>query len=558
MQSAQLIYLQTIEALLEDNEIDKALDALLDLDKKTQAGIREDIILQAGNHKQASQMFSRQLISFDDFSRASAKTRFGLLEIMKDIPERLDRDAKIRSVNTYQFTVPDDVRLEKVIGGQNNLLKINWLEKALRAAKAVCRVVCDDGNLGTGFLTKEGYIFTNNHVLKDIATAKSARIEFNYEVDSSGSVKTRTSYKLDTTDFISSTPDQFDFAKVRVIDNPSQPLSQWGFVEFDTSAIPTVSESVTIIPKGEDKQIALNANEVVSVWDKYLFYTTDTEPGSSGSPVFNKDWKVVAIHHAGKTDAEGGVQINARGDKRGANRGILFTNIFDFIANNPQKSNNSTGKTDVKKPTKPPKSTKTKTTEQESFKKPEKPVKPATTSDKPKPTKPTPTTPTVNTPAKPVLVQPMTPQIEAKPKPVFNPIPKFVILYDINDSMAAKTLSKHLAILKFTKKLRLYDVHSDLKPGEDMHVRINEELMDAKFAVCLITPNFANDEIIFGITLSLPKGVALIPLKIEKTNLDGTGIEKLKSLPSLGRAVSDFNNTEAGFADIAENLKKLL
>jgi V8-like Glu-specific endopeptidase len=546
MQNAQLIYLQTIEALLEDNEIDKALEALLDLDKKTQAGIREDIILQAGNHKQASQMFSRQLISFDDFSRASAKTRFGLLEIMKDIPERLDRDAKIRSVNTYQFTVPDDARLEKVIGGQNNLLKINWLEKALRAAKAVCRVVCDDGNLGTGFLTKEGYIFTNNHVLKDIATAKSARIEFNYEVDTGGNVKTRTSYQLDTSDFISSTPDQFDFAKVRVIDNPAQPLSQWGFVEFDTSAIPTVAESVTIIqhPKGEDKQIALNANEVVSVWDKYLFYTTDTEPGSSGSPVFNKDWKVVAIHHAGKTDAEGGVQINAKGDKRGANRGILFGKIFEFIDNSGKKATNKTPVLESKKPTKP---AKPKTKEQESFKNTVKPTK-----ETPKPT------PIVTTPPKPVIVTPISPAIEVKPKPVFNPIPKFVILYNQNDTNAAKTLSKHLAILKFTKKLRLYDVHIDVKPGEDMLARINDELMDAKFALCLITPNFASDEAIFGTALSLPKGVTLIPLKIEKTDLDGTGIEKLKSLPSLGRAVADFNTSEAGFADIAENIKKLI
>jgi V8-like Glu-specific endopeptidase len=556
MQNAQLIYLQTIEALLEDNEVDKALDALLDLDKKTQAGIKEDIILQSGNFKQASQMFNRQLISFDDFSRASAKTRFGLLEIMKDIPERLDRDAKIRSVNTFQFTVPDDARLEKVIGGQNNLLKINWLEKALRAAKAVCRVVCDDGNLGTGFLTKEGYIFTNNHVLKDIATAKSARIEFNYEVDAAGNVKTRSSYQLDTSDFISSTPDQFDFAKVRVIDNPAQPLSQWGFVEFDTSAIPTVSESVTIIqhPKGEDKQIALNANDVVSVWDKYLFYTTDTEPGSSGSPVFNKDWKVVAIHHAGKTEAEGGVQINAKGDKRGANRGILFSKIFDFIASVGNNTKETVLTPQTPKPTKPPKK---KPKEQESVKNPVKPAK-ETVKVSPLPSTPTNSTPVVNIQPKPVVTTPIAAAIEVKPKPVFNPIPKFIILYDLNDSTAAKTLSKHLAILKFTKKLRLYDMHTDVKPGEDLLVRLNEELLDAKFAICLITPNFASSEDVFSTALSLPKGVSLIPIKIEKTNLDGTGIEKLKSLPTLGRVVTDFNTSEAGFADIAENLKKLI
>jgi V8-like Glu-specific endopeptidase len=28
-------------------------------------------------------------------------------------------------------------------------------------------------------------------------------------------------------------------------------------------------------------------------------YITDTLPGSSGSPVFNDDWRIVALHHSG-------------------------------------------------------------------------------------------------------------------------------------------------------------------------------------------------------------------------------------------------------------------
>ena len=55
---------------------------------------------------------------------------------------------------------------------------------------------------------------------------------------------------------------------------------------------------------------------------------TDTERGSSGSPVFNNDWKVIALHHAGKTEEDGGLVINpATGEKRGANEGILIKNI---------------------------------------------------------------------------------------------------------------------------------------------------------------------------------------------------------------------------------------
>jgi V8-like Glu-specific endopeptidase len=514
MQNAQVIYLQTIEGLLEENEVDKALDALLDLDKQTQAGIRQDIIMQSGNFKEANKMFQRGMISFEEFSRISARTRYGLLELMKDVPKRIERDAKIRSLSTFQFEVPDEARLEKIIGPQNNLLKINWLEKALQASKAVCRVVCSDGELGTGFLTKDGYLFTNNHVIPSAEVARDSRIEFNYEIDATGNTKTRTSYQLDPADFATSTPDQFDFSRIKVIDNPDAPLSQWGFVEIDPSAIPTVGEAVTIIqhPKGLDKQIALNANDVLSVWNQHVYYTTDTEPGSSGSPVFNKDWKVVAIHHAGKTDAEGGLQINARGDKRGANRGVLFQNIFQVLGKSAPAA-------------KPAASAK--------------PVSGSESTKAPEPAKPAPTT------------------AAASPKPT-NATPKFVVVYDAKDSPHCATFNKHLFILKATKKIQLYNVQ-DAPAGEDLVARAEQELAVADYVLVLITPNLFNEETWFQLIMgALEMGKRVIPIHIEKLDIDGTGLEKLKSLPTMNRTVSDFPNSDAAYADIVSEIKKLV
>jgi len=46
-------------------------------------------------------------------------------------------------------------------------------------------------------------------------------------------------------------------------------------------------------------RIAITANQVVNVFEHRLQYTTDTLPGSSGSPVFNDAWEVIALHHAG-------------------------------------------------------------------------------------------------------------------------------------------------------------------------------------------------------------------------------------------------------------------
>ncbi|MBK8969372.1 MAG: trypsin-like peptidase domain-containing protein [Lewinellaceae bacterium] len=514
MQNAQIIYLQTIEGLLEENEVDKALDALLDLDKQTQAGIRQDIIMQSGNFKEANKMFQRGMISFEEFSRISARTRFGLLELMKEVPKRIQRDAKIRSLNTFQFQVPDEARLEKIIGPQSNLLKINWLEKALQASKAVCRVVCSDGELGTGFLTKEGYLFTNNHVIPSAEVAKDARIEFNYELDANGATKTRNAYRLDPNDFATSTPDQFDFSRIKIIDNPDSPLSQWGYVEFDPSAIPTVGEPVTIIqhPKGQDKQIALNANEVLGVWNQHVYYTTDTEPGSSGSPVFNKDWKVVAIHHAGKTDAEGGLQINARGDRRGANRGVLFEQIFQVLKNGgaPTTSSHSpsAGNESVK-------------------------------------------------PAEPIPAPSQTPAV-APPTTANNATPKFVVVYDAQDTPHCETLKRHLFILKATKKIELYNVH-EAQVGADIAGQAKAKIAEADYVLVLITPNLFNTETWFHLILeAMEGGKRIIPIFIEKLDIDGTGLEKLRALPTMNRTVSDFPNSDAAYADIVTEIKKLV
>ena len=328
MQNAQALVLETVNGLIEENEIEKALDTLKDLDKQTGADIWQDLTLQYSNLRSAAKAQREGRIAFEEFRRYEAQAKYALTELMKEIPRKVALNAKIRGVGAFQFDVPDEPTLEKVLGPINHLVRIDWLDKARAAANAVCRVVCEDGNLGTGFLTKEGYVFTNNHVIGSAEVAKTARIEFNFEEG-----KTRTAYQIDASDFITSPQTDLDFTRVKVIDRADAPLSQWGFVEFDPDAVPSLNEPVTLIqhPEGEVKQIALTSNEVVGQLKQYLFYKTDTKRGSSGSPIFNNNWKVVAIHHAGLKLEEGGYIINAKGEKAGANQGILFRDIFAHI-----------------------------------------------------------------------------------------------------------------------------------------------------------------------------------------------------------------------------------
>ncbi len=325
MQNAQTLVLETVNGLIEDNEIEKALDTLKDLDKQTGADIWQDLTLQYSNYRSAMQAQNQGRIDFKEFSLYESRVKYALTELMKSIPRKVALNAKIHGVGAFDFEIPDGARLEKLLGPKSNLVTVDWLEKARTAANAVCRIVAGD-DVGTGFLTKEGYVFTNNHVIRSAEAAKTARLEFNYEVG-----KTITAYQVDASDFKSSPPDQLDFARVKVIDRADAPLSKWGCVEFDTESLPLVGEDVTIIqhPLGDVKKF--KSDEVLGQLNQHLFYTTETEPGSSGSPVLNKNCKVIALHHAGKTMAEGGLVINAKGDRSGANRGILFRDIFAFI-----------------------------------------------------------------------------------------------------------------------------------------------------------------------------------------------------------------------------------
>ncbi|MCC6413340.1 MAG: trypsin-like peptidase domain-containing protein [Saprospiraceae bacterium] len=523
MQNAQDVYIDAIKALIREDEIGMAIEKLDELDKKVKAGLDDDIIQQNARFRSLQRDTRDGVSTTQDIDQRRAVLRRNLLSILDDVPRKLELNAKIHGLNAYQFRVPDEANLEKIIGPGSNLLRINWLEKALKASKAVCRVVCADGNLGTGFLDSEGYLYTNNHVLSSSDVAAQARIEFNYEMDAGGNVKSRSSYALDATDFKTSLPNEFDFARVRVIDNPADPIKQWGYVEIDPTAVPTFGEAVTIIqhPKGEDKQIALHANEVIGQLNQHLFYTTDTQPGSSGSPVFNKDWKVVAIHHAGKTDAEGGLVVNARGDRKGANRGILFGSIFQFLGKKggaPVASGSPVSDSG-----------------RERFY--SDPVL--------QPTHPTPV---------PVPPQPAPANDQRPPAAV----PLFLVVYALDDNASAKMLNKHLNVLKITKKITVYNVHEALGGG-DVLGEAQAKLDQADYILALVSVNLFNEPAWFDLVYNaMENGKRVIPILIEKTDWEGTGLEKRKSLPSLNRTVSDFPSADAAWADVVAELKKLL
>lgn len=203
--------------------------------------------------------------------------------------------------------------LERLLG-DNDLIEVAFLEAGYRAARSVGRIdVRRDGDhagFGTGSLVSPRLLLTNNHVLESAADAADSRVEFDYQVDPDGVPLHSVSFALDPDAFFITDP-ELDYSLVAVIERAGgRELAEFGWNRLIAAEGKVLrGEKVNIVqhPGGEPKQLALRENKVVDLLERFIHYQTDTAPGSSGSPVFNDEWQLIALHHSGvpKTDAQG-------------------------------------------------------------------------------------------------------------------------------------------------------------------------------------------------------------------------------------------------------------
>ncbi len=198
---------------------------------------------------------------------------------------------------------------EKISGGAD-FLPAYFLSRGDTRARAVCKINLPGGS-GSGFLVgQRGFIMTNNHVIASVEEARDALAEFDFEEESASLTVTLEPDRF----FVTSA--ELDFTIVGCDPSAVSEIEPIGLLR--SPATVTRNERVNIVqhPRGRKKEVALHDNKVKRVKDKVVWYTTDTEPGSSGSPVFNNEWDLVALHHAGWFEADGtttneGVRIAA-------------------------------------------------------------------------------------------------------------------------------------------------------------------------------------------------------------------------------------------------------
>lgn len=197
---------------------------------------------------------------------------------------------------------------ERIING-DELQPVSYLERGAIAAKAVARVAIGaadarSGSYGTGFLIAPGVLITNNHVLPDAATAAGSLAQFRFEISLDDRQLPPLSYGLDPRALFFTSP-TLDFTVVAVgpaEDRGAPDPASFGFLPLlEDTGKASEGEWLTIIqhPESERKQVCVRENKLIKRGQDVLWYSTDTKPGSSGAPVFNNDWFVVALHHMG-------------------------------------------------------------------------------------------------------------------------------------------------------------------------------------------------------------------------------------------------------------------
>lgn len=203
---------------------------------------------------------------------------------------------------------------ERIIQG-NELQPVNYLELGMLAARSICRIKLIDASgthcgWGTGFLIAPEVLLTNNHVFPTLGMARRSIAQFDVEQDIFGASKPVAEFSLEP-DRLFHTLADLDFSVVAVSPRAAggEPLSRYGFLPLIGATGKVVDgEWLTIVqhPEGKAKQVCVRENRLLTRTDDVLWYSTDTLGGSSGSPVFNNGWQVVALHHKGVPEEKNG------------------------------------------------------------------------------------------------------------------------------------------------------------------------------------------------------------------------------------------------------------
>ncbi len=263
----------------------------------------------------------------EDPENLLAYEEFRLLQLQFDEVEEASRIEQRRRLLPIAQLAPQ----ERILG-ESDLFQVNYLTRGSLAARAVGRVsVFNEYNIplgsGTGFLVGPGLLLTNHHVLSTRNLAAHSHVLFEYEYDENNGLKTTERFDLTDEVFCTSETHDFTFCSVQRTGSLGHSLSAYGVHTLIRESGKAVKgEPVSIIQhaSGLPKQIAIRNSRIIGRARQFVYYITDTEQGSSGSPVLNDQWLVVGLHHRS-------VPHFFKTCEYVANRGIRVSSIYEEL-----------------------------------------------------------------------------------------------------------------------------------------------------------------------------------------------------------------------------------
>jgi endonuclease G len=302
-----------ISASRQDGWVDKACNALASPRLKTEVAATT---AKPRNPKAKPKKDNRPK---DSDAGELLTTAFGVAPVAISLTPQAEKAARLGA--WVKEASDNDVRKlgEEALIGNNDTVSVEFFERALTASRPVGQILVAGEARGTGFFVGEGLLITNHHVIQDQELAGMSVIIMNVEENRVGPVLPQEEFSLDPASFFL-TNATLDYTLVAV-----RPLSERGTTTADSfGRLPLVRGKGKIL-KGHPTNVIHHmggGNKVVSFREGVLvelpergnaadfcYYTSDTDKGSSGSPVFNDTWEVVALHHHAlpRLDAHGRV-----------------------------------------------------------------------------------------------------------------------------------------------------------------------------------------------------------------------------------------------------------
>ena len=207
-------------------------------------------------------------------------------------------DPAVTSPEALLFT--DDLTMPA--GRVPNL--IATLQRLLELAPAVCLLRVENalgGFTGTGFRVGSNLVLTNHHVLfPEGIKAMTVQIDFGFDVDGNGTSLPVVSLPADPSTIAADQADDWGIIQV------ANMTTDIPVITLSDVPVPANGDRAFIVqhPAGQQKRLGFVRNMITAVTPDRVQYLTDTQPGSSGAPVFDASGTLIALHHRGGTPTQ--------------------------------------------------------------------------------------------------------------------------------------------------------------------------------------------------------------------------------------------------------------